>query len=130
MLQLKEYQGRALDALQAYLRRAVRSSMGAIFKVPVVESSSLFASLHELRGLGVKCIAAHGPAKSPTLANADLRGDTCIVLGSEVHGLTPSILGACDEAVAIPMANAVDTLNVGNAAAVFLYEAARQRGRM
>ena len=110
-----------------YMRRSVRNSMGAIFKLPVVESPSLFASLPELRGLGVKCTAAHGPAKSLTLANADLRGDTCVVLGSEGQGLTPTILGACDEAVAIPMANAVYSLNVGNAAAVFLYEAARQR---
>ena len=95
-----------------------------------MESSSLFASLHELRALGVKCVAAHGSAKSLTLARADLHGDLCIVLGSEGHGLTPSILGACDEAVSIPMANEVDSLNVGNAAAVFLYEAARQRGSM
>jgi tRNA G18 (ribose-2'-O)-methylase SpoU len=113
-----------------FMRRSVRNSMGAIFKVPVVESPSLFTSLHELRGLGVKCLAAHGPAKGLTLAKADLRGNTCIVLGSEGHGLSPTILGACDEAVSIPMANAVDSLNVGNAAAVFLYEAARQRGRM
>src|SRR6185503_3903812 len=93
-----------------FMRRSVRNSMGAIFKVPVVESPSLFTSLHELRGLGVKCLAAHGPAKGLTLAKADLRGNTCIVLGSEGHGLSPTILGACDEAVSIPMANAVDSL--------------------
>jgi tRNA G18 (ribose-2'-O)-methylase SpoU len=104
--------------------------MGGIFKLPVVESPGLFATLHEIRALGVKCIAAHGSAKSLTLARADLRGDTCIVFGSEGHGLTPTILSACDEAVSIPMANDVDSLNVGNAAAVFLYEVARQRGRM
>jgi tRNA G18 (ribose-2'-O)-methylase SpoU len=40
------------------------------------------------------------------------------------------VLNACDEAVAIPMAQYVDSLNVGNATAVFLYEACRQRGRM
>ena len=113
-----------------YMRRSVRNSMGGIFKLSIVETPSLFAALHELSGLGVKCVAAHGSAKSLTLARADLRGDTCIVLGSEGHGLTPSILGACDEAVSIPMANEVDSLNVGNAAAVFLYEAARQRGSM
>ena len=113
-----------------FMRRSVRNSMGGIFKVPVAETPSLFASLHELRGLGVKCVAAHGPAKGPTLANADLRADTCIVLGSEGQGLSATILDACDEAVSIPMANTVDSLNVGNAAAVFLYEAMRQRGRM
>jgi TrmH family RNA methyltransferase len=52
------------------------------------------------------------------------------VLGSEAHGISPDVLAACDEAVAIPMANEVDSLNVANAAAVFLFEARRQRGKM
>jgi tRNA G18 (ribose-2'-O)-methylase SpoU len=113
-----------------YMRRSVRNSMGGIFKLPIIESPSLFAALHELRSLGVRCIAADGAAKNLTLAHVDLRGDTCIVLGSEGHGLSDTIRGACDEVVSIPMANRVDSLNVGNAAAVFLYEAARQRGSM
>ena len=113
-----------------FMRRSVRNSMGSIFKLPVVEPPSLVATLRELRDLGVRCIGAHGSAKSLTLARADLRGDTCIVLGSEGHGLSAAVLAVCDEAVSIPMANEVDSLNVGNAAAVFLYEAARQRGRM
>jgi tRNA G18 (ribose-2'-O)-methylase SpoU len=75
-------------------------------------------------------VAADGNATGATLARTDLRGDCCLVFGSEGHGLTPAALAACDEAVAIPMASAVDSLNVGNAAAVFLYEACRQRGRM
>jgi tRNA G18 (ribose-2'-O)-methylase SpoU len=52
------------------------------------------------------------------------------VLGSEAHGLSTAVLEACDESISIPMANGVDSLNVGNAGAVFLYEANRQRGRM
>jgi tRNA G18 (ribose-2'-O)-methylase SpoU len=40
------------------------------------------------------------------------------------------VLAVCDEAAAIPMPATVDSLNVGSAAAVFLYEANRQRGRM
>jgi tRNA G18 (ribose-2'-O)-methylase SpoU len=52
------------------------------------------------------------------------------VFGSEGNGLSAAALAACDEAVAIPMASGVDSLNVGNAVAVFLYEAGRQRGRM
>ena len=61
------------------------------------------------------------------LTQAEFRGDCCIVFGSEGNGLSPEVLAACDEAVAVPMANGVDSLNVAAAAAVFLYEAARQR---
>jgi TrmH family RNA methyltransferase len=61
------------------------------------------------------------------LSQADLSGDCCLVFGSEGCGLSPAVLAACREAVAIPMPPAVDSLNVGSAAAVFLYEANRQR---
>ncbi len=113
-----------------YMRRAVRNSMGAIFKLPVIEPPSLVQTLHYLRRRGVRCIAAHGHSQSQTLGQCDFSGDGCIVLGSEGNGISPAVLAACDEAVAIPMANGVDSLNVANAAAVFLYEAARQRGGM
>lgn len=111
-----------------FLRRAVRNSMGTIFKVPVVESSSLVNSLAALRERGIHCLAAHPHTNQVSLAQSNLRRSCCIVLGSEGYGLSKEVLAACDEAVAIPMANDVDSLNVGNAGAVFLYEANRQRG--
>jgi len=136
-----------------YLRRAVRNSMGTIFQLPVIElnqrrgelrepqtslektgtrvtrpSETLAQTLRELRARGVRCIAAHPHTDKKVLSQADFSGDCCIVFGSEGDGISPAVLEACDEAVAIPMSPAVDSLNVGAAAAVFLYEAARQRG--
>ncbi len=111
-----------------YMRRTVRNSMGTIFKQPLVESANLIETLRHLRRRGVRCIAAHGPSQRITLSRCDLTQDTCIVLGNEGLGLSPEVLAVCDEQVAIPMANAVDSLNLANAAAVFLYEARRQRG--
>ena len=93
---------------------------------PVV---TLADTLRRLRSDGVRCIAAHPQPDGKTLAQADFTGDVCIVLGSEGHGLSTSVLDSCDEAVTIPMANGVDSLNVGAAAAVFLFEASRQRGQ-
>jgi tRNA G18 (ribose-2'-O)-methylase SpoU len=111
-----------------FLRRAVRNSMGTIFQLPVVETNSLAATLGELRRHGVRCLAAHPHTEEKILAQTDFTGDCCIVLGSEGGGICPEVLAACDEAVAIPMANGVDSLNVAAAAAVFFYEAQRQRG--
>ena len=113
-----------------FLRRAVRNSMGTIFQLPVAETSSLVASLRELRRQGIRCIAAHPRAQGRTLSQANFAGDCCIVFGSEGYGITTAALQACDDAVAIPMPPKVDSLNVGSAAAVFLYEANRQRGRL
>jgi len=113
---------------------------------------TLAECLQELRARGVRCIAAHPhaeswsssfglspatPASAPdklklglqrnTILQADFSGDCCIVFGSEGDGISAPVLAACDEAVAIPMPPMVDSLNVGAAAAVFLYEANRQR---
>ena len=128
-----------------FLRRAVRNSMGTIFQLPVIELAklglrhrfkakphaarlTLAECLQELQARGVRCIAAHPHADKKFLSQADFSGDCCIGFGSEGDGLSAPVLETCDEAVAIPMPPAVDSLNVGAAAAVFLYEAARQRG--
>ena len=111
-----------------FLRRAVRNSMGTIFQLPVVESTNLVQSLNQLRAAGIRCLAAHPHTERKFLAQADFRTDCCVVFGNEGNGISPAVLAACDEAVAIPMASGVDSLNVAAAAAVFLYEAQRQRG--
>jgi tRNA G18 (ribose-2'-O)-methylase SpoU len=110
-----------------FLRRAVRNSMGTIFQLPVVETKNLLAALQQLRAAGVRCVAAHPHTEKKTLAQADFTGDCCIVFGSEGNGISQAVLAACDEVVAIPMASGVDSLNVAAAAAVFFYEAQRQR---
>src|SRR5687768_1481886 len=106
-----------------YLRRAVRGSMGAIFKLPVVELVSLAEAVRALRAAGIRSIAAHPHANQRTLYQTELAADCCIVFGNEGHGISPGVLEACDEMVAIPMASEIDSLNVGSAAAAFLSEA-------
>jgi tRNA G18 (ribose-2'-O)-methylase SpoU len=128
-----------------YLRRSVRNSMGTVFQLPIWEVKmanaavqlrrddppqfSLAKTLGELRARGIRCLAAHPHTDKKVLSQADFSGDCCLVFGSEGQGISPEVLAACDEAVAVPMANDVDSLNVGAAAAVFLYEANRQRGK-
>ena len=114
-------------ASSPYLRRAVRSSMGAIFKLPVVELASLAEALRALRSAGIRSIAAHPHTNERTLYQTDFAVDCCIVFGSEGYGINPAVLEECDEEVAIPMASQIDSLNVGSAAAAFLYEVSRQR---
>lgn len=111
-----------------YLRRTVRNSMGAAFKLPMLQSENLVQTLHKLRASDIRCIAAHPHTDKKVLSQADFSGDCCVVLGSEGHGISAPVLAACDEAVAIPMSNEVDSLNVSAAAAVFFYEVSRQRG--
>jgi tRNA G18 (ribose-2'-O)-methylase SpoU len=114
-----------------FLRRAVRNSMGAIFQLSVVElgkgdTKTLAEALQVLRKHDIRCIAAH-PHEEKLLTETDFAKDSCIVFGSEGLGISKEVLESCDEAVAIPMPEKIDSLNVGAAAAIFLYEANRQR---
>jgi TrmH family RNA methyltransferase len=110
-----------------FIRRAVASSAGTVFRLPVIESADLRATLVELRARGVRCVAAHPHAVPRPLSQTGLSGGCCVVFGSEGEGITPAVLAQCDECAAIPMPPTVDSLNVASATAVFLYEARRQR---
>lgn len=110
-----------------FQRRAVSGSMGTIFEQPVVQVEKLVTTLAMLRSRGVRCLAAHPRAGAKRLATVDLRGDCCLVFGAEGPGLTDAVLEVCDDAVEIPMPSHMNSLNVAAAAAVFLYEASRQR---
>jgi tRNA G18 (ribose-2'-O)-methylase SpoU len=110
-----------------YLRRAVRGSMGTVFKLPILEKLDLVPTVGLLKQHGINCVAAHPHVDRRTLRDVDLTVDCCVIFGSEGYGISKDLLEACNEAAAIPMAPGVDSLNVGSAAAVFLYEAARQR---
>ena len=101
--------------------------MGGIFELPAIPTTSLANTLRDLRSRGIRCIAAHPRPESTPLWAADLTGDCCLVFGSEGYGISQPVLEACDVTVAAPMSASVDSLNVGNAAAVFLYETLRQR---
>ncbi|HMJ90566.1 MAG TPA: RNA methyltransferase [Candidatus Acidoferrum sp.] len=110
-----------------FLRRSVRNSLGAIFGLPIVECERVTSALAQLRSAGVRLMAAHPASNNRQIHDADFRGDCCLILGSEGTGISREVLAACDETVTIPMSQEVDSLNVGSAASIFLYEVARQR---
>jgi 23S rRNA (guanosine2251-2'-O)-methyltransferase len=70
--------------------------------------------------------AAAGDAETPVWS-ADLTTGAALVFGAEGRGLRPLVRRSCDEAFSIPLAGAVESLNVSVAAGVALFEAARQR---
>jgi len=111
-----------------FLRRAVRASMGVVLRLPVVELTELRATLRGLAEAGVRCVAAHPHSEGKRLSQADLTSDCCLVFGNEGEGISPAVLEVCTDSVEVPMNPGVDSLNVGSASAVFLYEANRQRG--
>jgi TrmH family RNA methyltransferase len=107
--------------------KALRGSMGSAFRLPVARRGEIGREIEALleRGLRVVATAADGDLRYDA---ADLRGPVAVVVGSEGRGLSPAALERASSRVRIPLAGAVESLNVAAAAALVLFEAARQRG--
>jgi TrmH family RNA methyltransferase len=115
------------ESVSPFSPKAVRSSAGAIFRLPVLAGLAANELLHRLRAAQVRIIAADRHSPSP-LHQADLKGSLAILVGREASGLSPEIAREASLLLSIPIRPGMDSVNVATAASVFLYEAARQRG--
>ena len=104
----------------------IRASTGAIYYVPVAETSSE-ECVEWLRKHNITSIAA-SPHSTDVYTDYDMTKGIAIVVGAEQYGLTDYWMNSADVNVQIPMLGKMDSLNVATAATILLYEAARQRG--
>jgi TrmH family RNA methyltransferase len=105
--------------------KALRGAMGSTFRLPVVRHP-LADVVTYARAAGVRVFATVPRGGTP-LAHCDLRGPSAVLLGGEGSGLSSDLLDLADERLTIPMRPPVESLNVAIAAALVVYEAARQR---
>ena len=105
--------------------KLVHSSMGTSLTVPVFEAE-VDEAVDRLRAGGYRIVCADADAGQSYRA-ADYTGRVAIVMGSERYGISAPWHEAEDVRVRIPMAGRVDSLNVGNAAVLLLYEAYAQQ---
>ena len=99
---------------------------GAAETVPYLMVTNLARSLNEMKERDIRIVGTSDDAER-TLYDLDLSGPVALVLGAEGSGLRQLTRKTCDELVRIPMAGAVESLNVSVAAGVCLFEALRQR---
>jgi len=114
------------ETVDPYNPKTVRTAMGSLFRVPVAGAGSLAEAAAFCHGRGMAVLAAH--LDGTPFQNFDFTRPFALLMGREGEGLTADDLETADQAVSIPMRPGADSLNVGAAAAVLLYEAARQRG--
>jgi RNA methyltransferase, TrmH family len=95
--------------------KAVRASMGAIFRVPLTHFEDTSG-----RRIG---LVAHG---GRPLADVPMDGPTTFAVGAEREGLPQEVLARCDELATIPLAPGAESLNVATAGALALYELRRR----
>jgi len=105
--------------------RTVRASAGSILHLPVLADADgqLLAELAQ-RGVEIVATAADGTTEYHEF---DFTVASAVLFGSEGDGLSPELLGLADRVVRIPLRSGVESLSVSSAAAVVLFEAARQR---
>ena len=112
----------ALGAADAWSPKVLRAAMGAHFVVPVIERVDPLQALDGFNGR----VAITTLAQASDLYDTDLRGDLVLAMGSEGGGVSDAVFERADVRLRIPMHPGMESLNVGAATAVCLYERMRQ----
>ncbi len=106
--------------------KSLRGAMGSAFRLPIARGDDPAAVRRQASVHGLRVIAAV-PHAGTTLTETDLTAPCLVWLGAEGSGLDGDAVAAADDLVSIPMRRPVESLNIAVAAALIIYEAARQR---
>lgn len=106
---------------------AVKTSAGALLKIPVCKELSLTSAIQFLKNSGVKVVAA-SERGADSYTEVEYQGPVAIVMGAEDVGVSNESLRIADNLVKIPQFGTIGSLNVSVAAGVLIYEVIRQKG--
>lgn len=109
-----------------YSPKTVRSSMGSFFHIPIYENFGK-EKLTELKNAGYKLYCGALGENTVVYTKADFNVSSIIAVGNEANGISDEVMKMADLCIKIPIFGAAESLNVGIAAAIMLYEAKRQR---
>jgi TrmH family RNA methyltransferase len=113
--------------VSAWNQKAIRASVGSVFRVPVVAATA--SDIEELKQRGLRLIAAVGSHGADVIAarEMDFAAGCGVMIGNEGSGLAAEWISLCDARVTIPCPGDVESLNAAVAGSLLLYEASRQR---
>lgn len=114
------------DCVDIYNPKSIRSTMGAIFRLPFLYVDDLPGAIGELKAEGVRVYAAHLEGRH-AYDEEDYRTGCAFLIGNEGNGLREETAACADTRIRIPMEGQAESLNAAVAAAVLMFEAARQR---
>jgi 23S rRNA (guanosine2251-2'-O)-methyltransferase len=108
---------------------AIKTSVGALLKIPVCRETSLQYAIQYLKDCGIEPVAIHEQAKN-LYTETDFCRPLALVLGSEDQGIYEKNLQLCTVQASIPQYGSIASLNVSVAAGVVIYEVLRQRNKL
>ncbi len=113
-------------SVDAFAPKTLRSAMGSAFRLPVVTSAAAddVIAACKAAGLAVTATTADAPL---VYSEYNWQPPTFVIFGNEARGVNPNLLAHCEVKLRVPLHPPVESLNVAAAAAVILFEAARQR---
>ena len=97
-----------------------KTSSGALSNMKIVEVANLHNTIKKLKDLGFWVYGSD--AKGKDYRSIDFGGKTCLIIGSEGHGLKQIVSYSCDEIISLPMKGKINSLNASVAAGIFIYE--------
>lgn len=114
------------ECVDLFNPKVVRSTMGAIFRMPFVYADSLSETVEQIKNMGCGVYGA-AMAESVVYDEPDYTKGTAIVIGNEAKGISDKVMSVLTAGIRIPMGGELESLNAAVAAAVIMYEMARQR---
>ena len=114
------------DCVDIYNTETIRSTMGALYRMPFVYVEDLRETILSLKEKKIRSYAAHLDGKN-TYDKEDYRKGTAFLIGNEGNGLRKEIAECADSWIRIPMCGQVESLNAAVAATVLMFEVSRQR---
>jgi TrmH family RNA methyltransferase len=117
-------------SVDAWSGKALRSSAGSIFHLPVVTSVATLDALEVLRGRGCQLLATAADGEvdlDGCIDSGGLQSPTAWLFGNEAHGLSDELRAAVDRTVRIPLYGPAESLNLAASVAVCLYASARSQ---
>lgn len=114
------------NTVDIYNPKTIRSTMGSLYRVPVIYVDDICKAVDECKEKGVKVYAAHLKG-TDNYNQKDYAQPTAFMIGNEGNGLSDKLTQKADELVRIPMQGKVESLNAAIACTILTYEAVRQR---
>lgn len=105
--------------------KVVRSTMGAIFRINIIQSDDLVATIKEIKKHKFKVIAT-SLQTNDSIYDIDYK-KSAIIIGNEANGVSQEVMETADKKVKIPMLGKTESLNAAVATGVMLYEYVRQK---
>ena len=120
------------DSVDVYNSKAVRSTAGSLFHIPVAVEADVTGAIRAISATGLQVIATEGEASMDLddfIDAGGLEGPTAWLFGNEAHGLRDDVAQLADVRVRIPIRGMAESLNLSTAAAICLFASARAHRR-